>query len=108
MISKITAVQNFCSRNAGLTHNENEEIFHQNKAPRHAQYLHMRMISRCSDELGEALAEPHSNVSFHVDSKRFKTLLQPTDGKVTKTADILTQVDPADLGQAQTAHRYEA
>lgn len=72
------------------------------------QYLYMRMISRCSDELGEALAEPHSDVSFHVDSKRFKTLLQPADGKITKTADILTQVDPADLGQAQTAHRYEA
>lgn len=66
------------------------------------------MISRCIDELGKALAEPHGNVSFHVDSKGLKSLLQATDGKVTKTADVLTQVDPADLGQAQTAHRYEA
>lgn len=66
------------------------------------------MISRCSDELGKALAEPHGNVSFHVNSKGFKSLLQATDGKVTKTADVLTQVDPADLGQAQTAHRYKA
>lgn len=68
----------------------------------------MRMICRRSDELGKALAEPHGNVSFHVDSKWFKSLLQATDGKVTKTADVLTQVDPANLGQAQTAHRYEA
>lgn len=66
------------------------------------------MISRNSDELREALAKPHGNVSFHVDSKRFKSLLQATDGKVLKTADILTQVYPANLGQAQTANRYEA
>lgn len=68
----------------------------------------MRMISRHSDELRKALAEPHSNVPFHVDRKWFKSLLQPTYGKVTKTADILTQVDSADLGQTQAAHRYEA
>lgn len=66
------------------------------------------MICRHSDELGKALAKPHGNVSFHVDCKGFKSLLQATDGKVTKTADVLTQVDSPDLGQAQTAHRYEA
>lgn len=55
------------------------------------------MLSSHIDELGKALAEPHGNVSFHVDSKGFKSLLQATDGKVTKTADVLTQVDPADL-----------
>lgn len=66
------------------------------------------MIRRRSDELRKALAEPHGNVSFHVDSEGFKALLEPTDGKVLKTADVLTQVDPADLRQAQTAHRYEA
>lgn len=66
------------------------------------------MLSRHIDELGKALAKPHGNVSFHVDSKGFKSLLQATDGKVTKTADVLTQVDPADLRKAQTAHRYEA
>lgn len=65
------------------------------------------MISRHIDELWKALAEPHGNVSFHVDSKGFKSLLQATDCKETKTADVLTQIDPADLGQAQTAHRYE-
>lgn len=56
------------------------------------------MISGCRDELREALAEPHGNVSFHVNSKGFKSLLQATNGKVTETADVLTQVDPADLG----------
>lgn len=71
-------------------------------------YLNVMMISRHIDKLGKAFAEPHGNVSFHVDSKGFKSLLQATDGKITKTADILTQVDPADLGQAQTAHRYKA
>ena len=81
---------------------------HQNTLTANAQYLHVRMISRCSDELGKAFAEPHGNVSFHVDSKGLKSLLQATDGKVTETADILTQVDPSNLGQAQTAHRYEA
>lgn len=78
-----------------------------NKATFYAQYLHVRMISRWRDELWEALAEPHGNVSFHVDGKGFKSFLQPTDGEVLKAADVLTQVNPANLGQAQTAHRYE-
>lgn len=68
----------------------------------------MRVVCRCINELWKALAEPHGNISFHVNGKWFKSLLQATDGKVTKTADILAQVDPADLGQTQTAHRYEA
>lgn len=72
-----------------------------------AQYLNVRMVSGHNDELRKALAEPHCNVSFHVDSKRLKSLLQTTDGKVAKAADILAQVDPANLGQSQTAHRYE-
>lgn len=73
-----------------------------------AQYLNVRMISGHNDILGKTLAKPHGDVSFHVDSKGFKSLLQATDGKVTETADVLTQVDSPDLGQAQTAHRYEA
>lgn len=66
------------------------------------------MISGYSYELREALAEPHCNISLHVDSEGFKSLLQATDSEVTEAADVLTQIDPADLGQAQTAHRYEA
>lgn len=68
----------------------------------------MRVVCRCINELWKALAEPHGNISFHVNGKWFKSLLQATDGKVTKTADILAQIDSADLGQTQTAHRYEA
>lgn len=68
----------------------------------------MRVVCGRINELWKALAEPHGNISFHVNGKRFKSLLQATDGKVTKTADILAEVDPADLGQTQTAHWYEA
>lgn len=71
-------------------------------------YLNVGMISRHWDELRQALAEPHGDISFHVDSKGFKALLQATDGKVTETADILAYVDPANLGQAKTAHRYKS
>lgn len=68
----------------------------------------MRMISGNHVELRKTLTEPHGDVSFHVDCKWLKSLLQAADGEVTKTADILTQVDSANLGQTQTAHRYEA
>lgn len=39
------------------------------------QYLNVRMISWDRNKLGKALAEPHGNVSFHVDSKGFKPFL---------------------------------
>lgn len=68
----------------------------------------MRVVCRRVNELWKTLAEPHGNISFHVNGKWFKSLLQATYGKVTKTADILAQVDPGDLGQTQTAHWYEA
>lgn len=54
------------------------------------KHLDVRVIGRCSDELWEAFAEPHGNVSFHVDGKGLEPLLQPTDGEVTEAADILT------------------
>lgn len=71
------------------------------------KYLNMRMIGWCNDELGKAFTEPHSDISFHIDSKRFKSFLQTADSKITQTADILTQVNPTNLRHAQTAHRYE-
>lgn len=54
------------------------------------KHLDVRVIGRRGDELREAFAEPHGNVSFHVDGKGLESLLQPTDGEVTKAADILT------------------
>lgn len=71
------------------------------------KYLNMRMIGWCNDKLGKAFAKPHSNISFHVDSKRFKSFLQTADGKITQTADILSQVNSTNLGHAQTAHGNE-
>lgn len=66
------------------------------------------MVSWYGNILREALAEPHCDVSFHVDGKRFESLLQSTYRKVAEAADVLTQVDPAHLGQAKTANGYEA
>lgn len=54
------------------------------------KHLDVRVIGGRGDELREAFAEPHGNVSFHVDGKGLESLLQPTDGEVTKATDILT------------------
>lgn len=54
------------------------------------KHLDVRVFGWCRDELWQALAEPHGNVSLHVDGKGLESLLQPTDGEVTKAADILT------------------
>ena len=65
----------------------------------------MRVFCRNRDELGQALAEPHGDVSLHVDGEGFKALLKATDGEVAQAADVLAQVEPANLRQAQTTHR---
>lgn len=57
----------------------------------------MIVISGYRHKLRETFAEPHGCVSFHIDSKRFKPLLQATDGKVAQAADILTQINPTNL-----------
>ena len=66
------------------------------------------MVCGHRDELGQALAEPHGDVPLQVDGEGFKALLQSTDGKVAQAANVLSQVDPAHLGQAQRTHRDEA
>ena len=55
-------------------------------------------------KLGQTFTEPHGNVSFHVDGKWFKSFLQATNGKVAQAADILTEINPSDLRQAQSTH----
>lgn len=55
-------------------------------------------------ELGQTFTEPHGDVSLHVDGERFKTFLQATDGKVAQAADILPEINPANLTQAQCTH----
>lgn len=64
----------------------------------------MVVISGYRHKLGQAFTEPHGDVSFHVDGKGFKALLQATDGEVAQAADILTEIDPSYLRQAQSAH----
>lgn len=67
----------------------------------------MIVISRHWDELGQTLAEPHGDVPLHVDGEGLKSLLQSTNGKIAQAANILAQVDTADLRQAQCTHGDE-
>lgn len=67
----------------------------------------MRVVCWHRHKLGQALAEPHGNISLHVDGERLKTFLQTTNCEVTQAAHILPKVDTAHLGQSQTAYRDE-
>lgn len=71
-------------------------------------YLNMCMVYRHRYKLGQALAEPHGDISLHVDGKRFEPFLQTTDCEVTQTAHILAKVNTAHLRQSKTAHRDKA
>ena len=71
-------------------------------------YLDVGVFGGHGDELRQALAEPHGDVTLHVDGEGLEALLQAADGEVAKAADVLTQVDAAHLGQTQAAHRDEA
>lgn len=70
-------------------------------------YLDVRVVRRNWNELRQAFAEPHGDVSLHVDGEGLKAFLQTADSKITQAADILAQVDPTHLRQAQTTHRDE-
>lgn len=59
------------------------------------------------EKLGQTLAEPHGNVSLHVNGKRFKSLLQSTNGKIAQAANILAQVNTANLRKSQCTDRDE-
>lgn len=67
----------------------------------------MIVVSRHWDELRQTLAEPHGDVSLHVDGKRFKSFLQSTNGEIAQAANVLSQIDAAHLRQAQCTHRDE-
>lgn len=71
-------------------------------------YLNMGVICWYRHKLGQAFAEPHGNISLHVDSKGLETFLQATDCEVTQAAHILPEVYTAHLGKSQTAYRDEA
>lgn len=59
------------------------------------------------DKSGQALAEPHGDLSVHVDSKRFEALLKATHGVVLEGAGIFAQVHATHLSQTKAADRDE-
>lgn len=69
-----------------------------------SSYLDVIVFAGYRNILGQTLTEPHGNVSLHIYGKRFESFLQATDRKVTQTADVLTEIDPPDLGQAQSTN----
>lgn len=68
----------------------------------------MIVIAGYRHELRQTFTEPHGDVTFHVDGKGFKSFLQATDGKIAQAADVLAEINPSHLGQAQGADRDEA
>lgn len=71
-------------------------------------HLDMLVILWYRNELGQPLAQPHSQIPVHVDGERFESLLQAADSEVLQRADILPEVHPAQLTYAQAAHGDEA
>lgn len=67
-------------------------------------YLYVRVVRRNRNELRQAFAEPHGDVSLHVDGEGLEAFLQTADSKVAQTADVLAQVNPTHLRKAQTTH----
>lgn len=68
------------------------------------QYLNVFMVHWYIDKCRKALAEPHSDLSVHVDSERLKAFLEATHGVVLKGACIFAQVHTANLGESKTAN----
>lgn len=67
-------------------------------------YLYVLVIVRDRHKLRQPLAEPHGHIPVHIDSERFITLLEATDGEVFQDADVSAKVHPAHLTHPQTAH----
>lgn len=63
----------------------------------------MVVISGNGHKLGQALAKPHCDVSFHVDGEWLKAFLEAADGEVAQTANILTKVNTPNLRKTQSA-----
>ena len=70
-------------------------------------HLNMHVVFGYVDKGGKALAEPHGDLSVHVDTKGLETFLETTHGVVLKSAGVLAQVHATDLRHTQTAHRDE-
>lgn len=70
-------------------------------------HLHVLVVGRHRNKLGQPLAEPHGDVAVHVDGEWFVALLQAADGEVLQSADVFTEVHAPQLTHAQTGHGDE-
>lgn len=57
------------------------------------------------DKSGQTLAEPHGDLSVHVDGKGLKSLLKAAHGVVLEGAGVFPQIHAPHLSQAETADR---
>ena len=64
----------------------------------------MHVVLGYIEKGGQALAEPHGDLSVHVYTKRLKALLETTHGIVLKGAGVLAQIHMANLRHAETAN----
>lgn len=64
----------------------------------------MHVILQYVDKGGEAFAEPHGDLSVHVDSKRLKAFLETTHGVELESVGVFAEIHTSDLGHTQTAH----
>lgn len=65
------------------------------------------VVLRHVDKCGQTLAEPHGELSVHVDGKGFKSFLKATHGVVLEGAGVLPQIHTTHLSEAEAAHRDE-
>lgn len=72
------------------------------------RYLYLGMILWHVDEGWEALAEPHRDVSVHVDGKRLKALLEAAHRVKPEGAGVHPEIHAADLRQPQRADGHKA
>lgn len=70
-------------------------------------HLDMHVVLGYVDKGGKALAEPHGDLSVHVDTEGLKPFLETTHGVVLESAGVLAQVYMSNLSHTQTAHGDE-
>lgn len=63
----------------------------------------MVVVLRHVDKRRQALAEPHSDLSVHVDGEGFEALLKAAHGVVLEGAGVFAQVHATHLRQAKAA-----
>lgn len=68
-------------------------------------YCDVVVVLRHIDKSRQTLAEPHGDLSVHVDSKGFKSFLKAAHGVVLEGASIFPQIHTTHLSQTETTHR---